>query len=335
MALAPKLPDPIGGTPSPAPAGTSQPAPAPNSGQPAAPAGHAPAGQAPAPKPAAKGTSIYEAIGEPEPGAQGSAAWPENWREQIATATGTPEAGKLLERYQTPADMAKALLAAQQKIRSGEYKRAAPKGDSPEELKAWREEQGIPENPDGYQLPQVQGVDLATLDPATKAGLDVLKGGLHEAGLSQDQAGKVSQSLIKLATIQAEATAEADARNMDAIEDTLRSEWGTDYRRNINMNGALLSQHFGNDMESVLNARMPNGMRLADNPLFNKFLNTMARANGNDVMFDGDVKGGASVDTHPEQIRQVMRSDINKYYAEGLDKEYGQLIEKQQARAGR
>lgn len=337
-APAPKLPDPTGGTPAPQPTAGSPPVP-PNK-EPAAPAAGAtppvpgatpPAGTPPADaKP--KGSSIYQDVGLEEPGKEGTTVWPTDWREQLAAGAGDPKAAKLLERFQSPADVAKALIAAQQKIRSGEYKRAAPPSDNPEELKAWREEQGIPESPDGYEIP---GVDLATLDPATKDTLEFMRGKLHEAAFDKGKAGVVAQLLQDVAVREIERTAQADATNRDAVEDALRAEWGAEYRRNINMNGAFLNQHFGDGMEAVLNARAPDGRRLADMPEFNKFLNAMARANGSDVMFDGDVKGGASIETRLEEIRRIMATNINEYYAKGLDKEYSQLLEKQEARARR
>lgn len=328
-------PAPTGGTQNP-PAGGAQgkepPAPSPGATGGAPAGGTGGTGGAPA-----KGGSIYQDVGLDEPGGEGSTSWPTDWREQLAKATGNAEADKLLARYQSPADVAKALIAAQSKIRSGEYKRAQPKGDNPEELKAWRDEQGIPETADGYELPQVGGkaIDLEALDPTTKASIDVLRTGLLAANLSKEQGATVTKAMLDLAERQAEATAVQDAEHRDSVEDALRAEWGADYRRNINLNGALLTQHFGDDMEGVLNARMPNGMRLADNPVFNKFLNAMARANGGDVMFDGDVKGGKSVDARLEEIRQVMASNINDYYAKGLDKEYGELLAKQDARKAR
>ena len=70
---------------------------------------------------------------------------------------------------------------------TGEYKRAAPKGDSPEDVKAWREEQGIPESPDGYDLPAVPGVDMSTMDEGTKASLGIIKGALHSVSAAQNQ----------------------------------------------------------------------------------------------------------------------------------------------------
>lgn len=326
-------PAPTGSTPNPPPAGASpsaQPAPKPAS-----------SGGTPAPangdgKPAAgtKSGSIYEAVGLEEPGSPGSTVWPTDWREQISEGI-DPKLAKSFERFQSVKDLAKSWVAQRQLISSGEYKRAMPTSDSPEDLKAWREEQGIPDSPDGYELPQVQGVDMANLDETTKAGLDIIRTGLHKANLSRDQAATVSQAILELSTRQAEAQAEADAGHMDAVEDALRSEWGADYRRNLNMNGALLSQHFGDEMNAILTARMPDGMRLADHPGFNKFLNAMARANGSDVMFDGDVKGGTSIDQRLGQIKQIMETDFNRYLREGLDKEYGQLLEKKEARGGR
>jgi len=267
-----------------------------------------------------------------EPGTEGSTSWPTDWRTQMAEGIEDPKQAKLLERFQKPAEIAKAWLAAQQKIRSGEYKRAAPTSDNPEEVKAWREEQGIPDSPDGYEIP---GVDLATLDPGTKETIDHLRSRLHAENFDKGKAAVVAGLIQEVAAREMERTAQADATNRDAIEDTLRAEWGADYRRNLNMNGALLTQHFGEGMDSLLNARTPEGVRLADMPEFNRFLNAMARTGGGDILFDGDVKGGASIDGRLEQIRQIMSANINEYYAKGLDKEYAQLLEKQQARGGR
>lgn len=332
-AAAPQKPDPTAATPSPPAGGASPPAPqnngAPPAGQQQAPAG----GKAPAAKPA--GGSIYEAVGELEPGQEGSASWPSDWRDQVASAIGDPAAIKALERYGSPVEMGKALIAAQQKIRTGEYKRAAPKGDSPEEVKAWREEQGIPESPDGYDLPAVPGVDMSTMDEGTKASLGIIKGALHSANLNKEQAGVVAQSLVQVAAAQAEAAAQADAQNRDAIEDTLRAEWGAEYRRNIDINGAFLTKHFGDGMDDLLNARTPTGMRLADSPEFNKFLNTMAREGGGDILFAGDPKGGASIDSRLDEIKQIMGRDMGEYLSKGLDKEYAKLLERKEARGGR
>jgi hypothetical protein len=238
----------------------------------------------------------------------------------------------MLERFQNVPEMAKALYAAQQKIRSGEYKRAAPPADNPEEIKAWREEQDIPETPDGYEIP---GVDLSQVEPEARAAIDHIRTRLHGENFDKGKAAVVATLLQEVAQMEMQRTAEADANRMDAVEDTLRAEWGADYRKNLNMNGALLSQHFGEDMDSVLKARMPDGTRLADNPAFSKFLNAMARASGNDVMFEGDASGGTSIDARLEQIRQVMSTNINEYHAKGLDIEYAQLLEKKAARGGR
>lgn len=333
-AAAPPLkPEQTAATQSPPPAAGSQPAQQPNKPAAAPPAGTPPAGTPPAAKPAAKGGSIYEAIGEPPPGEEGSAAWPSDWREQVSEGI-DPKQAKMLERFPSVKELAKSWIAQRQLISSGEYKRAAPKGDSPEELKAWREEQGIPDSPDGYEVPVAPGVDMNALDETSKAGIGVFKESFLAAGLNKEQGTVVAQGLLKMAALQTEATAQADASARDSVEDALRAEWGADYRRNLNMNGAFLKQHFGDGMESLLSARTPEGTRLADMPEFNKFLNAMARNTGGDVMFDGDVKGGASIESQLEEIRKVMRTDINKYNAEGLDVKYRELLEKQQARKG-
>ncbi len=293
------------------------------------PAGNPPAGSDPAPKKPEGGT-IYSDMGvdEPKPG-----SWPTDWREQMLAGL-DPKVADQFKRFQSPADIAKSYLAAQQRIRSGEYKRAAPPSDNPEELKAWRTEQDIPDSPDGYEIGDAEAMKSMTEEE--KADFNVLREGFLAANLPRGTAKLLAESAMKMAAQQQERMAAADATNSDTNQDALRAEWGAEYRQNIKMNGDFMVKHFGEEgMDQLITARMPNGMRLADMPQFNKFINEMARLSGGDVLFDGDVSGGKSLDARLEEIRQVMRTDFNKYQREGLAKEFEQLVAKKEARGGK
>ena len=274
--------------------------------------------------------SLYSDLGEPEPGKEGSSSWPTTWREDMAA--GDTKAADVLKRYQSPADMAKALLAAQQRIRSGEYKRAAPaNAEDPEAMKAWRDEQGIPNAPDEYAIPALANVEFENLPENVKESIGAIRTTFHEANLTGDQGAKVAKAFTEIAEKQMALEAQADARNAEGVEDTLRAEWGAEFRPNLKMNLAHMEQAFGELTDPILLARTPDGRRLCDIPEFNKAINSWARSNGSDVIYDGEGGGKKSVAGRIEEIQAVMRTDFGKYQRE-LEPEYRRLLEEQEKR---
>ena len=252
-------------------------------------------------------------------------------------AGGDEKLAKQLDRYQNPGDVSKALLAAQQRIRSGEYKRAAPpEGADEAAMKAWREEQGIPATPDAYSF-QYEGkpLDMSTLDEGAKAGVQKLQQTFHKLNLNQDQAAELSNVLVSFGEQQAEQTAAMDAEHFDASDDHLRSAWGSDYKVTLKANWHYMEQTFGKDVvNSLLEARLPNGMKLANAPWFNEGLNRAARSMGGDRMVEGssEAKG---VDSRIAEIEAIMKENMGKYLSTpGMADEYGQLLAKREARKG-
>ncbi|MGD9659607.1 MAG: hypothetical protein AB7U61_18530, partial [Methylocystis sp.] len=59
---------------------------------------------------------------------------------------------KRLERFNGPRDIVDSFLEADKKIRGGKIKTAFPDNATPEQITAWRKENGIPETPDGYDI---------------------------------------------------------------------------------------------------------------------------------------------------------------------------------------
>jgi len=225
-------------------------------------------------------------------------------------------------------------VAARQRIRSGEYRRNAPEGADEAAMKAWREEQGIPVTAADYTF-QIEGkpLDMSTLDEGAKAGVEKLQQTFHKLNLNQDQAAELSNVLISFGQQQAEQTAMMDADHFDASDDHLRSTWGADYKVNLKANWHYMEQTFGKDVvNALLEARLPDGMKLANAPWFNEGLNRAARSMGGDRMVEGssEAKG---VDSRIAEIEAVMKRDMNEYLSTpGLAEEYGQLLAKRDAR---
>jgi hypothetical protein len=283
--------------------------------------------------------SIYKDIGDDEPGTGKATAWADNWRETLATGDDGKVDEKqlaMLKRHSTPKAWHNSNMAAQQRIRSGEYKRSAPDNpDDPKAMDAWREENGIPKAPTEYQI-TAPGIDIATLDEGSKKNVATIQEAFHKSNLTGDQAKSVSSTLINLANEQLAAQTAADAASRDLIEDALRAEWGKDYRPNLNANIQVMERYFGDDTDAILTARLPDGRLLSSLPSFNKGINAWARGEGGDIIFDGEGSGGTSIEGRIKEIEAVMNTSMAKYLqTPGMADEYGALLEKQQARVAR
>lgn len=274
-----------------------------------------------------KSSSLYDDLGEDEPGKEGSKSWPEDWRVQMAG--GDEKAAKALARYSSPDAVGKALIAAKSRLRSGEYKRDLPEDATPEQISEWRKERGIPDDAKDYELPILLDGNYDELDDFGKESVDTFRGAFHELNLPPESASKIMTVANEVAMKQMERQAEQDAQRQEETEDALRTDWGADYRKNIQLNAKFMEDKFGDNWQSMITARTPEGLRLADDPKFNKFINDMARAEGGTILESGEVVAGQNAQARIDEIRKIMQSDYPKYKRDGLDKEYSKLLEGQ------
>ncbi len=234
------------------------------------PAAAAPAGDpAPAAAPAPAGTL---ASGDaPDAPAATPADWPADWRVKLA---GEDKAYlKTLERYASPADMSKALREAQKKISSGDIGKKAPAADAPaEEVAAWRKENGIPDDPKGYDTDLGNGLVWGEAD---KPFLDDFTAFAHGKNMAPAQ---VKEMLGWYAKTQEQAATErqqADGSFHVESDASLRKEWGVDFKRNLNAIGNLLGTVDGG-ADWILTSRTADGKLLGDDPRFVKWLASTA-----------------------------------------------------------
>ena len=246
------MPDPVpvpapqlGATPAPTPAPTPTPTPAPS--------------PTPAPTPAPSPT--------PAP-----AAWGDNWRQQYAG-----EDAKLLqrlERYQSPKAAIDALIAAQNRISSGELKAPLPANATPEQIAEYRTQNGIPEKPEGYFEKLPDGLVIGAED---KPMFESFAKGLHALNAPPQIAQYAVKWYNDLREEQLGKVAQNDETHKAATEDTLRVEWGNDYRTNINHIQSFLSTAPEGVADLISNARGADGKAILNDPGTVKWLATLAR----------------------------------------------------------
>lgn len=294
-APAPAAPAPSPAAPAPAPAATSAPAPSPSAAPSPAPSA-SPAAPAASPAPSAAP-------------AEAKGIWPENWRETVSK----DDAKKLaqLQRYGSPEAALQALFAAQERIRSGELMPKLGKDPSPEQLKEWREAHGIPETWEKYEF----GKDFK-VEPENEPFLDLLKKSGHDTNQSPQQIRATFEVFKGLRDKVLADGVERDTNFKRECDDALREEWGPEFRRNENLITGLLDFSGSQELkDNFLNARMPDGRRLADSPEAKRLLLGLALIqNPVGVVVPG---GGASredgIDEEIAKIEKRMREDRAGY----------------------
>lgn len=316
-----------GGSAPPAPSPSPAPAPAPNPAPSPAPAPAPPApSQSPAPAPAPAH------VAEPE------------WRERIVgklpdgagpDAVKDHEARlKLAQRFNSEADILRELRKVQVKFSSGQVKTKKPDAATPEQLVAWRAENGIPETPDKYDLKLDAGMVVSAED---KALLAPILTAMHAADAPPEA---VSAGVKAYFSMREEEIAAMVAENDRVSKETkvqLTEEWGArDFQSNTDGISLMLEQAGKEVVEALENATGLDGVKILNNPSVMRWLAKNAREGGyvGATPTNGDF--GAAAQGERERLQALMVSDPDKYYGDPKNAErLGGIIAAQARRGGK
>ena len=311
--------------PTAAPAGAPPAAPPAGGTPPPAAAAAPPASTAPAPAAApVKGSA--DPLGEPAPGtpaASPPADWPADWR--IKAAGGDAELAKQLERFSSPADLAKAQREAQKKISAGFKSPTLPPNATPEQQKEYREQLGIPEKPDGYKLELGDGRVVGAED---KPFVDQIVSKLHGQNATPAEVNRAVGLYFDLQEAETTARSEADVSQRAAVEDALRRELGEEYRPHVNAVKGFLSTLPNGLGEQLRNARMPDGTAMFNAPGMLRFFMDLSKQLNPAATIVPGAAGNASgvMSTRISEIKSLMADTQSKYW-EGTPDEKRQLRE--------
>lgn len=233
-----------------------------------------PAGDAPPRADGAPGTLAGGSDRAPPAGSNVQPLWPEKWREEMANAVaaGDEKELKRLERMASPAEVYKAYRQLEAKVSSGELKavpKPLPKDATPEQVTAWRKEQGLPETADAIRgaLALPEGVvpgeaDKPLLDSFAKAAFD-----------NHWTPQQYSQAVSWYYGLQDSLVAEQqqhDAEFQDNARVELLREWGTEFKQNQTRIMQFFDANFPKDGLDLRSARLPDGRIIGDDPTFNR-----------------------------------------------------------------
>lgn len=238
--------------------------------------------------------------------------WNETWRQDYAGKD--EKLLKRLERYASPKAALDALIAAQNKISSGEVKHSLPDKPTAEELTEYRKEHGIPDKPEGYLENLPNGLVIGDED---KPLFESFVKGLHDLNSDPKIAAYAVKWYNDFRETEITKQAERDEVNKSATEDALRAEWGNDYRTNVNSIHGLLDAAQPEVAEAVLNARMADGTALLNNPQVMRWLTSVAREiNPVHSIVPGSGSGTGAMGSISEEIGRLekyMKDERPKY----------------------
>lgn len=218
-----------------------------------------------------------------------------------------------LQRFSTQTDYHKSGIEARKKISAGELAKPLPKDATPEQIKAYREGNGIPEKPEGYreQLPSglvIGEDDVPIID-------SVLAGPLHKHNIRPEVAHEIIQAYYKFQDQQIQAQQQADAETKKAFESKLQEVWGGDFKPNANIYSNFLAAAPKEVQAKLTTARDGDGNFILYDPAVVSWITNQAREinpAGHIVPAGGD---GTLVGYEAErkQILDVMSKDRPRY----------------------
>lgn len=246
--------------------------------------------------------------GAPAAGAAAAAAtptWREDWRQQITT---DEKELAQLGRYASPADVWKKARALEQRMSSGELKTVLPKDATPDQVKQWRSENGIPEAPDKYELKLREGLVIGDEDkPYVQKFMDKV----HAKNVNTEQASAFIEAYYDILDEENARAADERGKAEKTVEDGLRAKWGEEYRGNQNRIQALLEANLPVD------SKLKGGLAsmLKGNQEFAELMEGIARqVMPVTTLIPSDGRSLAnSVEDEIKGIEELMRKDRDAY----------------------
>lgn len=281
--------------------------------------------------------------------------FPENWRDELAGADKTLRSQ--LERFASPQAFAESWRHQQLRISSGELKEPAkplPANATPEQVTAWRKEQGLPDNAAAF----VTNAKLANgMVPGAddKPLLDAFAEHAVKQGWTQDQFNANAAWYYEMQGRAAAAQAEADAAFHQTAVAELTQEWGgpQNFKANQNAIASLLDAYFPADAkietasgamslkDAFLNARLPDGTVLGNNPAVLRGL----VAAGREMNPIATLTGMSGADAAPAlakekaDIEKLMGDQASAYWrgpqAQQMQARYREIIDAEEKMKGR
>ena len=230
---------------------------------------------------------------------------------------------KQLERYKSADEISKAFREGYKNAKNGGKQVELTEKSTPEEVKAYREANGIPEDVAKYPGEFRQGFEVTDAD---KAILADFKAAMHERNVPPKVAAAALDWYQDFAAAQAQDLNAQLAKVAGETQKALRSEWGGDYDGQIGAAQELMKAHLGEDgFGSMMGLRLMDGSRLQDNLAFVKMMATIgADYYGSTAILTGDIEAtGKTLEAQKEELLALRVSNPTKFKSDDVQ---GKLV---------
>ena len=165
--------------------------------------------------------------------------------------------------------------------------------------------------------------DQPTIDNYLKAA--------HANDWTQEQVTQGLMNFHEVQKAQADQIAQLDNEHRQKGEDTLRAEWGADYRRQVNAVDNLIATMPADLADTFINGRLADGTKIGADPRIIRWLSSLAADYPSLVSEGGDV--AASQETRLNELRALVKDRRSDYYkgpqSASLQAEYRNLLDRQ------
>ena len=192
----------------------------------------------------------------------------DDWRASMSG--GDEKKMKIAERYSSPQAMMDALIAAQQKISSGDFTPTLGENPSDAELAAYREAHGIPDSPDKYEYKLPEGFNFGNED---QPYLDSVLEAAHKSNAPPAIVDGIINAYANVREQEAARQYQLDTQQREQVEDALRSEYGNEYRANHERIKNFIGTAPQEVQDMLLNGRGPDGRAFLNNLDMVRWLN--------------------------------------------------------------
>lgn len=282
-------------------------------------------------------TKTTLALGGGDPAADPPAPPAASWRDRLSGDD--KDFRQRLDRFADETAFARSYRSLEQKLSSGEFKQQVPFPDkgTDEEKATWRKDQGIPDKHDAYDTSLGNGVVWGDAD---KPWLDDFL--THAHGRNYTPAQVKSNLEWYHATQEKMRAAQDDADNSfhRESEDTLRADWGPDYRPNLNAVQNLLATAPKGIRERIFGGRTADGRQIANDPETLKWFAQLSRdINPAASVLPATGADAKGVDARLAELQTMQRDRGSAYWrgdqSEKMQSEYRTLIEARDRNKGR
>lgn len=201
---------------------------------------------------------------------------PADWRKEMAL---DDDDLKILERFPSQKDLMKSWKEQRAMISASKSKEPLPKDATPEQVAEFRKVNGIPEKAEDYYKALPEGVTFGEDD---KPGVTKFLEDMHALNTPPAIVSKALEVFVAAQEEAALAQSEKDISSRDKTAETLKTEWGPDYKANVDTMMGFVRGNFPEGVHAaLLNARLGDGTPLFSHPDTVKAFAQLGRVLGN------------------------------------------------------